>query len=370
MNTDDTTQQVQDGAEDQQQQVQDGSEQQKPSETAVDAFSRGVEEARAAEGGTTKPQDESAATDATEAKGATDKPTDKAKPDAEQTPEQKAEAERKAALDAEIKDLGLKEKKAERFRTLEAGYREAIALKKEIEPLRAKAKELDQMHAVLVDTKARPEQVGNMFRLLKLSNSGDVVQMRAALKDIQAYAVELAKACGETVSAYSPLDGHPDLQQKVAEGALTQEAAQEIIRSRATEASNNAARDQREQERRQQEADEREHNQAVNDLNAMGRDLSASDPHYAHKIAQMQEVPPNGKSMMDMVRDAPKAQWAQRFRDFYALLKAPAKKPPVSDMPLRPNGASAGGGGMARTPPKKPEDAFAFGVALAKEQGV
>lgn len=246
--------------------VQDGGEHidKQPAETALDAFSRGVEEARVAEGGTPP----AAAKEATEA--STPAKDDKAAAKEELTPEQKAEAEHKAALDKEIKDLGLKEKKAERFRTLEAGYREAQQLKKEIEPMRAKVAQLDQFNEILKDTGATPDQLSSMFSIVKRSNSGDITQMRSALKDVMEYAAELAHIVGEPIQARSPIDAHPDLVEQVNAGAITPEAALEVVRSRATETRTREAAQARQTEQAQQREIQQAKETAIGQLNTLG----------------------------------------------------------------------------------------------------
>lgn len=151
-----------------------------------------------------------------------------------------------------------------------------------------------------------------------------------AWKQIRPWLEKLVVAAGEVIP--------DDLRQRVANGELTQDAALEVSKARATAASVQAAQSFREQqaERRQQTDNANAVQQAAADWEA---DRMAKDPNFAAKQpAVMKEVvylqrtegmPTTSQGVIDMLKKAYKT-----VND--SLKPAPVIPPAVRQQPVRP----------------------------------
>lgn len=306
-------------------------------EKAVAAFDKGVNEQRAIDTGTPV---EKVETPPAEVK----KPENDGKADGGKTPAKETEGktpadERAAAIETEIKALGLKEKTAERFRELSKRPSE-----QEIAPLREKAerfeRELANWNQIITESTARPDQLSSALGYVQAINSGDPVRMGKAYDVMVQEVAWLGKQLGREVpGAYDPLADHGDLRQKVEQGDMTRESALEVARHRAVSA-RTADLTKAQQDEQKREAD---HNAAVDSamkqVATLNAKLKAADPHFAAKLPAL-------KPMLDMIRETiPPAQWAAAVERAYLAIPAPAPAattapPPVGTVPLRPTGGS------------------------------
>ncbi len=281
----------------------------------------------------------------------------------------KIEAEKPVDPEVEIATLGLKERAAARFReqlteikTLRTALETAgIKDVAELPALAQRAKERDELIGFVKDTGTTPEQYGRSLDYLSVTaraQKGD----RAAAE--QAYAIaaeELATWAGvlgkEVPGVHDPLAAHKDLIAEIETGDLTRERALEIAGQR------QALQRQAETSKATQTASEHE---AASDhgklaLNALGAQLSASDPDYARKVPFL--LP----SLELIKRTMHPSQWVQATHEAYAqipALPAVAAAPanvPVTGVPMRPTGARPG----LRAVPKDAMEALDFGIAQA-----
>ncbi|RUP22309.1 hypothetical protein [Methylobacterium sp.] len=176
--------------------------------------------------------------------------------------------------------------------------------------------------------------------------AADLLTVGAMAKTNPAKAWELArpwvenllKACGEVLS--------PELQQAVQEGRMTQEAAYEVSRSRASVAAMEASRTFEGQRREQQERDEhsRSLTNAAVDWETQRRER---DPNYDAKLELIHREIAWRHHNGDIPKSA--AEVKAQLDDAYKVVNASFRAPPSG-------GQGGGGGGPAPTPrkPTKP----------------
>lgn len=261
---------------------------------------------------------------------------------AEASKAEAAKPERDEATETEITTLGLKEKAAERFRALTGEVKELAPIKEaltkagikdvaELPQLAQHAQFGRELYQQVQETGASPEQYGqalDYLRVVTRANQGDMKAAEQAYAVMEQELASLAKMLGKDVpGVVDPLADYPDLVQKVANGDFDRAAALEIARSRTTETLSRA----RQAANDQQGQAEAARNQAAQDLNALGAELSVSDPHYAAKapilVAQLQQIRD----------DLPPAKWAAAARRLYAAIPNPVAAPvPAPVTPAKP----------------------------------
>lgn len=261
------------------------------------------------------------------------------------------------AIDAEIKDLGIaNERTQKRFRELSERAAEA-------ENLRPDAERGRQWEETIKSTGADPQQMGNALNYLSAINSGDPAAMGQAYDFMQQEMAWLAKQLGRPAPGYDPLSEHADLAKQVADGEMTRPAAEELIRSRRTTALQQDNQQRQRQQFEQQATAEQVHQQALQQVGALGQQLRAADPHFDAKFKAIQP-------MVAMIQSTlPPQQWAGAIQQAYLAAPAAVVAPPAQRQPAAApnNPARATGVDLSKAPTK--ENAFDFGVAAAKAQG-
>jgi len=263
---------------------------------------------------------------------------------------------RDAETDAAVTELGLKGKAETRFREMASTIK---AQAQELEPLRADAERGLRWEAMVLGTKAPPEQFGNALGYLAAVNSGDPAQMNKAFDTMVNELGWLAQQLGrELPGVVDPLAAHQDLAQEVQNGYITKDRALELARVRATD----ARRTEADQRNRQEDEQKRVYDQSMSDVAALNNKLKAEDPDFDRKFQLLLPT-------LDVIRNStPPAQWVAAIQRAWALVPAlpPAAPPPappvrprVGAMPVRPTGASQS---MQRQP-KSDIEAFDMGVA-------
>lgn len=330
-------------------------------DTAADAFSQGVEEARKAEadgridadGAPMLPDGQT-----TEANKPDPAVVESAKPDAAAPPANEAktpEAAPPADVEAEIKDLGIKnERAAQRFRELS----ERAA---EVEPLRAQAARASEWEQTVTSTGASPEQFGSALNYLRAINSGNPEAMNNAYDVMQKELQWLGEKLGREAPGFDPLSVHADLAEKVKAGDITREAAAEIVQHR-----------QRLQLQQQHDTSQQQNWQAqqaeqmgLQQVAALGNQLRTADPDFQRKFQYL------APAVALIQQTLPPQQWAAQIQAAYQQLPA---LPPVqaaaparsaSPSPIRPSGTPA-----LAAKPKNAAEAFDFGVQEARARGM
>lgn len=261
------------------------------------------------------------------------------------------------AIDAEIKDLGISNERTQKR------FRELSERAAEVEALRPAAERGQQWEETIKSTGANPEQMGNALNYLAAVNSRDPAAMAQAYDFMQQEMAWLAKELGRPAPGYDPLAEHADLGRQVADGEITRAAAEELIRTRRAAALQQDSQQRQRQQAEQQASAEQAHQQALQQVGALGQQLRAADPQFEARFKSIQP-------MVAVIQNTlPPQQWAAAIQQAYLAAPAPvvaqqAQRPPAA-APNNP--ARATGVDLAQAPTK--ENAFDFGVAAAKAQG-
>jgi hypothetical protein len=203
---------------------------------------------------------------------------------------------------------------------------------------------------------ATPEQVQASFGYLALLNQG---KLQEALKVIDHQRAEIAKQLGVALPGvdYNPLAEFPDLQAKLDDLSLTEEAALEVAKARLDKqrAEEAAAQRQQGQERVQQQFQMRErcHQQMMEAI----ADLAANDLDYP----MLDEALADYIEKSDFMANVPPQFWANNLKTVYNSLKAGMAKlgKPTGVNPLRPRAPEGGGEGrVAEAEPKTLHEAI------------
>lgn len=244
----------------------------------------------------------------------------------------------------EIKALGIKNERAQqRFTELREKASKLDEIEVTLPDLQSKAETYEQMLTHIEETGATPQQYGNVLGYLRVVNKGSPAELATAretlLKEVEFIDQKLGRGA-------DPLADHADLREAVANGDLSAAYAAEIANTRNLQAAQQRHVQQtNEQQSQAEQQRQAELNGAVQELNALGARLQASDPLYAQKIEA-------AKAAFMQRRDSlPPSKWAtELLLDYNAVVIAPAApaapaRPAVGAVPLRPQGGS---GGMAK----------------------
>jgi hypothetical protein len=297
----------------------------------------------------------------------------KAAADAEAAEAAKNKPPKDEATEAKIKTLGLKDgsKSSERFREMAgeikalAPVREALAKAGITDPAQLpvivqRATDYAELIGMVQETKATPEQYGMALDYLKTVNaamSGDRKAAEHAYTMMQGEMAELAKMLGKEVpGTYDPLAQHADLQDRMAKGELSKEAALEIVQLRHARALDDTRRTTEDGQRNQQQAVD----QGVQALNTLGNQLQANDPSYAAKLPYL--LP----TLQIIKQTLPPSQWVQATQNAY--LQIPAIAAPIPVVPPKPTPGPVRGGTLrpaVRPTTDDPMAALEMGIAAA-----
>lgn len=372
------------GAETQDPTAATGAEPQQGKEDPLAALDRGIAEVSPEDAEAPAPKPE-ASTDP----AAADKPPGDAaakaaadaaqgdKPKPGEKPQAAAKPEPDAEIEAEIKSLQLKQKAADRFRTMateikafapikealdKAGIKDAATFQQAMPQLVQRSQDFEDMVTMVSETGATPEMYTAALDYLKNTNAAAQGDPAAAqrcydqtLNELQVWAKLLGK---EIPGIVDPLAAHPDLQREVEAGDLARERALEIVHQRST-AHLIRGRDERTQ---QQSADAQARTQGAGALNNLEGQLRAADADYDRKRPFF--IP----AVRRIVAKFPPSEWAAEAQRAYAEIPAlpkeaaPAPAPAGGARPLP--GPVRGGARMAVAQvPKDPMEALEFGLS-------
>jgi hypothetical protein len=221
-----------------------------------------------------------------------------------------------------------------------------------------------QWEKAVMDSTANPQQLQSALGIIHAMNTGDPGLQRKALDAMLGECKAVAERLGVQIDGLTGdvLDKHPDLKQAVEAMDITRDHALELARRRAAE-KNYEQRDLQAQQRAQQQAEaqrlEQVERQRVDELSET---LKASDPHFAAKLATMQQ---NGT-----IAKIAALPWNQRYeallrayRETPAPAPAPAPAPPrVRPSQITNRGNNVSATGVARREFNSDMEAFEFGV--------
>lgn len=340
----------------------------KGDEAALAAMEQGIEESSPA--APAPAAADAPAAPATDAAAAPD-----GQPAAGDQPAVPAKPEPDAEVEAEIKTLRLKEKGAERFRTMaselkafapikqaleKAGIKDAATFEQAMPQLVQRSKDFEDMVGMVTETGATAEMYSAMLDYMKDATAGAAGDVEAAQRAYDRTLKELAvwgKLIGKEVpGVVDPLESHPDLRAEVENGDLTRERALEIAQQRNT---GNLYRGRIARE--EQTAAQTQAAQAGQvALNALETKLRGVDADYDRKRNFFLPM------VRLIVQQLPPDQWVASAEEAYAQIPAfPA--PAAAAAPVRPTpGPVRGGARMAVVQtPKDPMEALEMGIAAA-----
>ncbi|NED64204.1 hypothetical protein G3I15_25030 [Streptomyces sp. SID10244] len=332
--------------------VADGSDAPQPPATELDAFSAGVEAAREEEA-----REDALPGDAPAADGqppqdgapATPAATDPNAPPAGEQPPAPPAQPQQPTVDDEVKQLGLKERAAERFQELHTQARDA-------------RERVSQWEETVQSTGATPEQFGGALRYLSDINSGDPKRMADAYERMQGELQWLGQQLGREAPGFDPLSAHPDLAGRVTSGDITRDVALELAQHRQT-GQLQQSHTQAQQDRQHQDL---QYQQGLASVQALGTHLRAGDALFDQKLALLAPT-------IDIIqRTLPPAQWQTEIHRAYLALPATAVAAPAAAStvarsapnPIRANAAAP------VAPQITPENAFDVGVQAARAKGL
>ncbi|MBE5272124.1 hypothetical protein [Stenotrophomonas sp. B2] len=332
--------------------VADGGDTSQPAAAELDAFSAGVEAAREQEAREDAlPGDVPAAADGQppqDGAPATPAADPSAPPANEQPPAQPAQPQQPTVED-EVKQLGLKERAAERFQELHTQARDA-------------RERVSQWEQTVESTGCTPEQFGGALRYLSDINSGDPKRMAEAYERMQGELQWLGQQLGREAPGFDPLSAHPDLAGRVSSGDISRDVALELAQHRQA-GQLQQSHTQAQQERQQQDL---QYQQGLASVQQLGAQLRAGDAQFDQKLALLAPT-------IDIIqRTLPPAQWPAEIHRAYLALPATAVAAPAA--PATPVARSAPNPVRANSaapvaPKITPENAFDIGVQAARARG-
>lgn len=226
---------------------------------------------------------------------------------------------------------GLQPKAQERFQKLANTNRELQEQVQQRDQALGYVRETFQTHGI------QKEQFEQAAQVIGALNRGD---LQGALRVLDDQRRQIAVALGQPLPGVDLLQGHEDLRAAVDNMQITEQHAAELARARVIEHS----RAQQAQAQRQQQEHQHSEQQAVQAgtqaVDALCKQLQASDLDYAHIEAQLLPVLPQ------IMAGVPPSRWVQVVKTQYDLIKKVAggarqSAAPSGGQVLRPTGQAS-----------------------------
>lgn len=215
---------------------------------------------------------------------------------------------------------GLAPKAQERFQRLANTNRELTGKVQELDEQVSYVKETFAQHGV------KREQFEQAAGVIGMINRGD---FQSALKVLDEQRRQISLIMGQPLPGVDALSDHPDLRKAVDEMQITEPHAMELARRRLAEQHTQQQRSQQQEAQQSQQQAERAHNDGLQKVDALCKQLQASDMDYPAVEAQLLPLLP------DIMKDVPPSRWVAVVKTQYDLIKRVAST-------VR---QSAGGGG-------------------------
>jgi len=228
------------------------------------------------------------------------------------------------------------------------------------------AEQGQEIISAVVDAGADPDQFANTLGFLKLYNSSDEVDRKAALKAARGVVRELSLELGEGANVVD-LTAHPDLVAEVEANQLTEERALEIASQRELQTLNTDRSNYTAEQRKSQEQTQANITVGKTQLNTFEQTMRAADataydairPHFIRVLGPV-------------LRRTHPSEWGavakETYEAFGKFVPAPAtepkpkpKVPPEGERPLRPKG-QGGGSNNKESEPKSALEAMNRGL--------
>lgn len=204
----------------------------------------------------------------------------------------------------------------------------------------------------ITSTGASPEEFGAMLGYMRWVHSDKPEDLKQAQQLLLSELEGISLKLGEAAPGINFLAKHPDLQQDVDNGQITQERAQEIALHRTRTANTEAQRTAVQTRESTAAAATAERNAGIAELNALGVSLNTTDPDYAEKHDIL-------KPVLTALGELPPTKWKAAFQRAYNAITpeqvearrglmqrrgaAPAKPGAPAGKPLRANKTPSGG---------------------------
>lgn len=185
--------------------------------------------------------------------------------------------------------------------------------------------QFQEIITAIQDTRASPEQYAQALDYLRMVNSPNVADREACLAFMQQEMRALAVSLGKPVPGVDLLSEHADLQQRVQNGEISQQDAEELAAARSQRVGMQRAGAAASAEQQAAQARQQAVQQGAQALNALEAQLSAADPTgYAAKKAIL------APALKKALRGIDPSMWAETFKAAYDGLQLPAAPAPVA----------------------------------------
>ncbi|HHA2501869.1 TPA: hypothetical protein ACOENT_000039 [Stenotrophomonas maltophilia] len=302
-------------------------------------------------------------------------------PPADGQPPAAAEGEQQpdADTEAEITALGLREKSAERFRTLACEVKELAPIRDALKAagiedvaslpdLVQRSKVGEDMVQMVLATGMNSDQYGMLLDyggLIAKATNGDMKAAADAFDMITKEIAPLAKLLGREVPGFhDPLANHQDLRAEVEAGDLPRGRAVEIAGQRDRAAYTGSVERQRTES---QQAVEQARQDAFDGLQAYDAEMKATDPSY---LAKREVLQGHVKAIMATY---PPREWERRTAIAYASIRLPEQSmspaAPAAPAQPRPGPMRPGGPRPAMDPVAFDDPMAALDYGIQKANG-
>jgi hypothetical protein len=195
----------------------------------------------------------------------------------------------------------------------------------------------------------KQEQFEQAASVIGMLNQGNY---QGALQVLDEQRRQIALLTGQSLPGVDALSDHPDLRQAVDQMQVTESVAMELARNRTAQAHQQQQQAQAQQAQQAQQAERQQVDTALNDVDALCKQLAATDIDFPAIEAQLL---PAAQALFGSL---PPNQWKNAVQAQYSLLKRTASMARGSNLStggavLRPTGQAAPG-----TAPKTMHDAM------------
>lgn len=218
----------------------------------------------------------------------------------------------------------------------------------ERDTLKRSAAERDEIVGMITETRATPEQYGQVLDYLRLVNSANPADSEKALQMMQAELDGLARRLGRSVPGVDFLGEHADLRHAVDTGQISEQHANELAAARAHQVSQQTAGAAYSQQEQAQRAHQAEVTRGKQALNALEAQLKATDPQYEAKSKMLVPL------LRPVFKSLPPSQWGAAFAEAYRSFVAPVAAPVAAAAPRVPQNTPLRPGNPAGAQTKVP----------------
>jgi len=232
--------------------------------------------------------------------------------------------------------------------------------------------QVDTFLKAISETGADPDTFARHVEVLRLINSADPVEQRAAVKALRGVADRLAKDLGETEPG-KELEGHPDLLEELEAGDITRARALEIANGRNEKKASDARAARAKETNDATAAETAAVTTARNELNVLEQELAKSDPLYYRKREAIEGA---AKALIPTIHPTRWKAAYKRLYDSVDVATLPRAQPRVGDGGVRhvargtgerqPQRPRQGAGGGPVKLPTSIEEAIDFGIEQAR----